>query len=42
MINIYEVIETNAMIEQDESGCPYDYNGHQPAGLLWTRTLEEA
>ena len=34
MINIYEVNETNKMVEQEESGCPHDYNGHQSAGLL--------
>ena len=33
MINMYEVSETNKMIEQREPGCPHDHSGNQPVGL---------
>ena len=33
MINIFEVNETNKMIDPGKSGCAYHHHGHQPAGL---------
>ncbi len=33
MINIFEVNETNKMIEQEKLDVQYDYPGHQPSGL---------
>ena len=31
MINIYEVNETNNMIEHEEAGCAYHHHGYQPS-----------
>ena len=33
MINIFEVNETNKMIEQEKPGCAYHHHGDQPSGL---------
>ena len=33
MINMYEVSETNKMIEQENTGCSYHHTGNQPDGL---------
>ena len=33
MINIFEVNETNKMIEQENPGRSYHHHGHQPSGL---------
>ena len=33
MINIYEVLETNKMIEKGRSGCENHHTGYQPSGL---------
>ena len=36
MINMFEVNETNKMIDPGESGCPYDHHGNQSSGLHMT------
>ena len=33
MINIYEVTETNNMVEKENLDVPHHYNGNQPFGL---------
>ena len=33
MINIYEVTETNNMVEKRKSGRTHHYDGNQPFGL---------
>ena len=40
MINMFEVNETNKMIDPGESGCPYHHHGHQPSGLHRSDDLE--
>ena len=37
MINLYEVTETNKMIEESNSRCPDNHIGHQFIGLCGWR-----
>ena len=41
MINMFEVNETNKMIDPGESGCPYDHHGNQSSGLHGSDDLEK-
>ena len=34
MLNMFEVIETNNMIEHEKLDVAYHYHGHQSSGLL--------